>query len=300
MTEFASSGGTLAYTEAGEGKPLLLLHGFPTSSYLWRNLAPLLAQRYWTIVPDLLGYGESAKPEDAELDIRAQARYAGELLDALGVEGELAVLGHDIGGGVAQLLALEGRASHLVLIDSISFDSWPIEGVRMIQDADDGSVDAEFAENLVTVAIELGIGKPERATPEVIAAYAAPFLRDDGPRALIRAARGIDGEGLVGTEAGLAELGERVLVLWGEDDPYQDQEWALKLSEVIPGSTVGLLPGCSHFLLEDAPETVGPLIYEWLRVRYLREPHHHAGVTTPVQVSLTRPPRPPDDAYLDE
>ena len=41
-----------------------------------------------------------------------------------------------------------------------------------------------------------------------------------------------------------------------------------------------MLPGCSHFLLEDAPETVGPLIYEWLRVRYLREPHHHAGATT--------------------
>ena len=60
----------------------------------------------------------------------------GELLDALGVEGELAVVGHDIGGGVAQLLALEGRASHLVLIDTISFDSWPIEGVRMIQEAD--------------------------------------------------------------------------------------------------------------------------------------------------------------------
>jgi pimeloyl-ACP methyl ester carboxylesterase len=296
---FESSGGTLAYTDEGEGKPLILLHGFPTSSYLWRNLAPLLEQRYRTIVVDLLGYGSSAKPEGAELDIRAQARYAGELLDDLGVEGELAAIGHDIGGGVAQLLALEGRASHLVLIDSISFDSWPIEGVRMIQEAEPASVDAEFAANLVGMAIELGTGKPDRLTPEVIAAYAAPFVEGDGPLALIRAARGIDGAGLAGTEARLAEVGEGMLVLWGEDDPYQDQEWALKLSEVVPGSTVAILPGCSHFLLEDAPETLGPLIYEWLRVRYLREPHHHAGVTTPVVVSLTRPPPPREDSYFE-
>lgn len=298
---FRSSAGTVSYTDRGEGKPVVLLHGFPTSSFMWRSLEGLLAQRYRTIVPDLIGYGASAKPEDARLDIRAQAGYVRELLDDLGVSGdeELAAIGHDIGGGVAQLLVLGGRASHLVLIDSISFDSWPIEGVRMIQDADESTTDDDFARNLVEVAIELGVSKKERLAREVLDAYTVPFVGGDGPRALIRAARGIDGEGLVGTESRLAELADRLLVLWGEDDPYQDQEWAVNLNDVVPGATVGILPGCSHFLLEDAPQTVGPLIYEWLRVRYQREPHHHAGVTTPVEVSLEPPPPPRDDSYFE-
>jgi pimeloyl-ACP methyl ester carboxylesterase len=248
----------------------------------------------------LLGYGESAKPEDADLSITAQARYLRELLASLGVEGELCAIGHDIGGGVAQLLAFEGAATSLVLIDSISLDSWPIEGVKMIQGSDPADAGADFAENLVRVAIELGLGKPEQMTEEVMQRFVAPWTTDGGPQALIRAARGIDGEGLKDTEPKLAEIGENLLVLWGEDDPYQPSELAERLSDLVPGATVALLPGCSHYLLEDAPRTVVPLIYEWLRVRYLREPHHHAGDTsTPVEVTFERPEPPSEDSYFE-
>jgi 2-hydroxymuconate-semialdehyde hydrolase len=294
---FETSAGSMAFRDQGEGKPVLLIHGFPTSAHLWRNFVDLFAGRYRTVTLDLIGYGRSAKPDDAALDIRAQAGYVGELLDELGIDGELAVVGHDIGGGVAQLLAFEGRATALVLIDSISFDSWPIEGVRMIQQASDDAATPEFAEGLIRVAIELGISKKDRVTDELIGSYAEPFTGPGGPEALIRAARGIDGQGLIGTEAKLADLGERLLVLWGEDDPYQDQEWAWKMSDLVQAATVGILPGCSHYLPEDAPETIGPLAYEWLRVRYLAEPHHHAGDgvgPVPVDVSFERPD-PPED-----
>jgi pimeloyl-ACP methyl ester carboxylesterase len=298
---FETSAGPMAYLDEGEGKPVVLVHGFPTSSFMWRNLTGLLSGQYRAIVPDLIGYGASAKREGAALDIRAQAGYVGELLDSLGVADELAAVGHDIGGGVAQLLALDGRATHLVLIDSIQFDSWPIEGVRMIQEADPETADPEFAENLINVAIELGISRKERATPELLSAFAEPFASEDGPAALIRAARGIDGVGLVGTETRLAALGDQLLVLWGEDDPYQEVSWAERWSEVVPGATVGILPGCSHHLLEDAADTVAPLIYEWLRVRYLHEPHHHAGAggPVPVEVSFKRPEPPRDDSYFE-
>ena len=62
---------------------------------------------------------------------------------------------------------------------------------------------------------------------------------------------------------------------------------------VAPGEvgTVALLPGCSHFITEDAPQTVGPLIYEYLRSHYLGQSHHHAEPGGPVPVSLERPPR---------
>ena len=88
------------------------------------------------IAPDLLGYGRSEHPQGVDLSELAQATYARELIKHLGID-ELAVIGHDIGGAVAQLLALdpEGLAVRaMVLVDSVGFDTWPIEGVRRLSD----------------------------------------------------------------------------------------------------------------------------------------------------------------------
>lgn len=285
------SAGEIAYADEGDGPPVVLLHGFPTSSHMWRDVVPMLAPRFRAIAPDLLGYGDSAKPEDPErLTIRAQAGHVREFLERLGL-GELAVVGHDIGGGVAQLLALEGIVRTMVLIDTISFDSWPIEGVRMIQDARQEQVTPDFVEQVVKLALDLGMGHRDRVADEDIEEYVRPWRRD--PMALVRAARGIDGVGLTGTEARLGGLSVRTLILWGEDDPYQPAGLAERLGDLMPGATVGLLPDCSHYVLEDAPEAVAPVIVEYLRTHHLGERHQHAG-PTPVElgVSFERPDRP--------
>src|SRR5207249_5783666 len=109
--------GEMAYVDMGEGPPVLLLHGFPTSADLWRREAWLIAQRMRVIVPDLIGYGQSDKPVDADLTEPAQAGYVRELLDLLGVD-DVAIVGHGIGGALAQMLALDapGRVKALVLL----------------------------------------------------------------------------------------------------------------------------------------------------------------------------------------
>ena len=196
------SRGELAYADEGDGPAVVLLHGFPTSSHLWRYLVPMLAPRFRVIAPDLLGYGDSSKPEDTEaLTIRAQARHVGELLDELEIT-RFAAVGHDLGGGVAQQLALEGRAEALVLADAVSFDAWPIEGVRMLQAAEPASADGGLVRGIVGVALESGMSHPERLSDEDHQEYLRPWLAD--PAALLRAARGIDGVGLAGTESRLA------------------------------------------------------------------------------------------------
>jgi 2-hydroxymuconate-semialdehyde hydrolase len=284
------SAGELAFVDEGDGPPVVLLHGFPTSSHLWRDVVPILAPRFRTIAPDLLGYGDSSKPTEPHvLTVRSQAAHVRELLGGLGVT-EFAVVGHDIGGGVAQLLALEGGVGTVVLIDTVAFDSWPIEGVRMLQSADPEAADRELVEGIVAIALETGMSHPERLAEEDRAEYLRPWLAD--PPALLRAARGIDGAGLVGTEARLAALEARALVVWGEEDPYLAPASAERLGEVLPGATVALLPGCAHFVTEDAPEAILPLVSEYLRVHHLREPHGHDG-PTPVElgISFDRPPR---------
>jgi 2-hydroxymuconate-semialdehyde hydrolase len=281
------SGGELAYADLGEGPPVLLLHGFPTSSFLWRREAWLLAQRMRVIAPDLLGYGLSDKPTGADLSEAAQAGYMRELLAHLGIE-ELAVVGHDLGGAIAQMLALDpGPAIRaLVLLDSACFDAWPIEGVKMLQAATADQENAEFVESLVRLTFDLGIGHPGRVDEPALRAYVEPWLQE--PAAFFRAARAITGRGLAGREPELAALEMPAFVIWGEDDPYLGAELGERLGETIPGSTVALLPGCSHFVNEDAPQTVGPLLYEYLRSRYLGDRHAHAEAG-PVPVFLERP-----------
>lgn len=284
---FRVSGGEIAYIDEGRGPAVLLVHGFPTSAHLWRDLVPILAPRFRVVAPDLLGYGDSEKPTDAPVQVLAQAGYVRELLEALGID-RAAVVGHDIGGGIAQLLAFDGLVETLVLIDSICLDSWPIEGVRMIQQADPAAVDQEFVANLVTMTFDLGMGHPGRMQDEDREELIRPWRTD--PLALIRAAQGIDGVGLVGTEDRLASLETRTLIVWGEDDPFQPSELAERLGGLLPGSTVALLPGCSHFVTEDSPEAVLPLISEYLRTHYLGEGHGHAGPTVvDLGVSFRRP-----------
>jgi len=285
------SAGELACVDVGEGPPVLLLHGFPTSSLLWRREVMLFASRMRVIVPDLLGYGESDKPRGADLSEPAQAAYAGELLQGLGID-ELAIVGHDIGGGVAQLLALDEsgvRVKALVLLDSPAFDAWPIEGVRLIQGALPEQETARFVEDLIRLRFDLGMAHRERLDEATLQEYVRPWR--DEPAAFFRAARGIVGKGPSGREGELAALDLPALILWGEEDPFLGVELADRLQESMPGSTLALLPGCSHFVGEDAPQTVGPLIMEFLRARYLGDARGHGhGANGPVQIYLERPP----------
>ncbi len=300
-TRASVSGGEMAYVDVGDGPAVVLLHGFPTSSFLWRREAWLLAQRMRVVAPDLLGYGESDKPVDGDLSEPAQARYVAELLEGLGID-RAAVVGHDIGGAVAQILALDHGSlaiPALVLLNAPSFDVWPIEGVRMLQGATPEQETREFVQDLVELTFDLGVAHREWLDDATVRIYAEPWVRD--PSGFFRAARGIRGVGLAGREEELAALESRVFLLWGEDDPFVPPEVGERLNDVIPGSTLALLPGCSHFVTEDAPTTAGPLVFAFLRSTYLADASTEPTEPSdePVPVFLGRPPesfhRPEDD-----
>jgi 2-hydroxymuconate-semialdehyde hydrolase len=285
-----TSGGEISYTETGEGPAVLLLHGFPESSYVWRDLAPLLASRFRVIVPDLIGTGESAKPADAPLGLIAQARYTRELVEGLGID-RIAVIGHSIGGGVAQLLAMDAPGvDAMVLISSTAFDAWPTTLTKEIQRTPPEQEVELLIRSGIRAAFRAGMTDPDRMTEEHIAVYLRPWSGPDGVAAFFRFARALDGRGLMGREEDLGRLEIPVLIFWGEEDPFYPSSIAERLNEAIPSSTLGLLPGCGHFLVEDAIETIGPMIYEYLRARYLGAPHGHDDRSGVVTIQLERRP----------
>lgn len=92
------------YVIGGKGEPLVLLHGWPQSWYAWRHIMPILAQRYTVIVPDMRGFGESAKP-DTGYDKRTVAEDIHQLVQKLGYQ-RIFLVGQDWGGPVATALAI--------------------------------------------------------------------------------------------------------------------------------------------------------------------------------------------------
>lgn len=249
MPAVTTSLGELTYLDEGEGEAVLLLHGWPVGPSVFRRLVPLLAARFRVLVPSLV----------APSDIRAEAAAVGELLEALGIE-RVAIVGHSHGGGVAQLLALDGRAQALVLIDSVAFGVAPPTDLDRETFVERGSV--EFA-TLPEADLAAYVGEPVRPAPA------------------------LDGA-LEGHEEAMATWELPVFLLWGEEDRFVPLEVAERLNEAIPGSALGVVPDSGHFLLDDAFDSVGVLIAEYLRARYLGAPHGHEGI-----VSLQLERRPP-------
>src|SRR5271154_6665128 len=115
-----ANGVLLHYVTAGQGEPVLLLHGFAQTWYEWkRSVIPALAEKYFVIAPDMRGVGDSERPMGG-YDKRTMAEDVSQLLQHLGVKKAI-VIGHDFGGAVAYALAAEHRdfVSKLVIAEMI-------------------------------------------------------------------------------------------------------------------------------------------------------------------------------------
>ena len=257
---------------SGDGVPVLLVHGLPTSSYLWRDVQRDLGHRHRTFAPDLVGLGGSERPCDRRYDFDTQARLLLALADDLGLE-RFALAGHDVGGGVAvHLTALaRERVDALVLLDApLHADVWPIPLVR--------SLGTPVLGELGTAALRLVPGAPATAlrgalqrglraselTPAVLAHYAAPLASADGGRGLLDLVRGFDPQA---TEAALSLVAAdppRTLVLWASDDAYLSTAVGRRVAGDLPGASYVEVSDAGHFLPEDRPERVAEEIEAFL------------------------------------
>ena len=184
------------------GTAVILIHGFPTSSFLWRNIAPAITDAGHTAYAiDLFGHGESDRPYDADYGIASQAEYLDAAMTALRVARGILV-GVDIGGDVALRLAATRpeRVEKLVLINTPIFDELPAKDITQIQ-----RNTAKFAFRttrgilgaapLVEAVLKASVSDPEKHMPtKLVARYLAPFVGKDGTNHLLTLASSISQE----------------------------------------------------------------------------------------------------------
>lgn len=249
------------------GEAVVLLHGFGTSSFLWRNIAPALTLAgFSAFAIDLLGYGESDRPLDADYSIAAQTEYVDRAMAGLHVS-RATVAGIGIGGGIAQRLACTrpARVRGLALINSVALEECPGRDVRSIQlgtarFALRVSQGVLGAAPLLKRVLEEGVARPEAMPARLVARYLAPYAGADGVMHLLALARSLRADDVESLPLG--RIAAPTLIVWGEAEPWLDSGLPERLQRAIPGSRLVRMAQAGRLVPEDAPEVLARLLTE--------------------------------------
>lgn len=258
----------IAYRRAGCGPPVVLLHGWPTSSHLWRHTIRSVADTgRLVIAPDVPGFGASDKPAGAPYTLDWQTRMLDGLLTELGIE-RAALVVHDLGGPIGLLWATRhpDRVERLVVLDTILFPrKLPLVRalLQLVKMPGVGSVCVRPAG--LRVLLRLGVVRRSAMREEVRHPYLAPFATRQDQRVLRRAltAPGFDefDRLAVGLEALAATP---TLIVWGDRDLLLPRAEMQRIAKALPQAETTTIPGAGHFLQEDQPDQVAAAIAAFL------------------------------------
>ena len=259
-----TSGGEVAYGVFGDGPPVVLVHGTPSFSFLWRNIVPRLAGRYAVYVYDLPGFGASERCGGRDVSIAAQGRILAELVEHWGLE-EPAVAGHDIGGGIVlRAHLLEGVGFRRIsLLDAVVLTPWGTPALGHVKEnlgayrtMPDEVFEAYVASRLMTAT-----SRPMDAG--VLESYLSRWRGPGGKEAYLRKDEALLLRDTAEVEPLLGTVGVPVRILWGGKDTWLDPSQAEALAARIPGSEVRIVSGAGHFVMEDEPGAVAEILADF-------------------------------------
>jgi pimeloyl-ACP methyl ester carboxylesterase len=273
IKHIATSVGDIAYSEQGQGRPALFVHGVFLNNYLWRHVIDRVSDLRRCIAIDLLAHGATPTSADQNVDFTAQA----EMLEAFCRAKELDrvdLVANDSGAGISQIFAARHpeRISTLTLTNSDTHDNWPppafkplVEAARQGQLGERGRqmvADVKIARAAFARAYE----NPERVAEETFRTYLAPlFATEQSTRNFERFVAAQDCRHTVAIEPLLRKLEAPTLVVWATADIFFPVKWAYWLKDTIPGcKRVVEVEGARLFFPEERPDTlVAPMRELW-------------------------------------
>jgi pimeloyl-ACP methyl ester carboxylesterase len=254
----------LAYRELGDGPPVLLLHGWPTSSFLWRAVMGPMAGANRAVAPDLPGFGASDKPSGIRYSFDFFDRTLDGFLAHLGIE-RLGLAVHDLGGpvGLHWMLGRPGRVTKVALLNTLVYPEFSDAVKEFVR----ACATPDLSEKITSPSglesiMRDGFADPAKLSGEVLGAVLEPFGTAEARRALAEAGIGLSRAGFARIARQLPTLRIPVRVVYGARDrllpDVADTMARVKID--LPQAEVTVLPDCGHFLQEEAPARVGELL----------------------------------------
>ena len=271
------------YVDEGSGEPIILIHGEPTWSYLYRNFIPQLSRNFRVIAPDHMGFGKSESPVNADYTLDRHARNLAGLIEELDLN-DITLVMQDWGGPIGAVVASRypSRMKRFVAMNTIfgtdrnvreeRLTPW-FAAIKAMEDA--GHLEAVLGNLRYLVGgimMTLGIQRRDVVTETWLRAYAAAFPNLDECRAAIAfPLEGLHLERIRDTLVaalpvlfGLGEAGLPAMMIEGMQDHAIWPHVAIAgFRAFFPHGTVHELAAAGHFIQEDAPEIVVPLIEEF-------------------------------------
>ncbi|AZT83629.1 alpha/beta fold hydrolase [Marinobacter sp. NP-4(2019)] len=256
------------YLETGEAHPrdevILLLHGWPTSSYLYRHMMVPLAEHHRVIALDLPGFGGSDKNPGDSFSFRYHADILQAFVEQLGIT-KVHLVVHDLGGPIGLWWAQRHPAqlASYVLLDTIVYPdfSWAVKlfvGMTLMP-----GVRTWFSSRYgIAFSMKLGLKHKRRLTREALAGYQAPYTGtgyDKAARkALLRSAHRLHVDGFKAIAESLKDIHQPVCLIYADNDVILPEvaQTMHRVAADVPQAAVHRIPDCGHFLQEEKPEAV--------------------------------------------
>lgn len=260
----------IAYRRHGSGEPVLLVHGITSYSFLWKDMVPGLSEGFDIIAPDLVSCGESAKPPGRDVSIKAQADMLVGLLDELGIA-KAHLVGHDVGGGVCQILAAAdpARFLSLILLNTVGYDYWPVQPIMTMR--------VPIIRLIALAAFDLGVFRAlvgrgfhhrEKVDDSLMELFWRPLKTREGKAGFLAFASALDNSQLMAVAGDLPALTMPVMIVRGDADIYLKPVIAERLHREIPHSRYERVATAGHFSPLDEPEKHVALIRDFISSRH--------------------------------
>jgi pimeloyl-ACP methyl ester carboxylesterase len=254
---FDFNGYSVAFDTLGEGDPVVLVHGTPFSSYVWRAIARELARDYKVYLFDLLGYGQSEKSAEQDVSLGVQNVLFAALLNFWGVE-RPKVIAHDFGGATVLRAHLLNGCDYdrLLLVDPVATAPWGSPFVLHIRnnEAAFAGVPDYIQRAILQAYIRGAIHRP--ISDAELEPYLTPWLGRLGQPAFYRQIALMDQKYTDKVQDRYGQFRCPVKLLWGIEDQWLPIERGRKLAAMIPGCELVEVPGSGHLMQEDAPEVI--------------------------------------------
>jgi haloalkane dehalogenase len=273
-------GSQMAYIDAGEGDPIVFLHGNPTSSYLWRNVIPHVVGLGRCVAPDLIGMGDSDKVPGLEYRFVDHRRYLDAFFDAIGVEDAVTLVVHDWGSALGfdwanrHRDAIAGIAYMEAIVRPVSWNDWPESSRPIFQAMRSTSGEQIVLEKNVFVERILPASIIRELSDEEMGEYRRPFqIPGEDRRPTLTWPREIPIDGDPGDVAAIVDDYGRWLSTSNVPKLFIDavpgailvgpqREFCRGWPNQIEVRVTGL-----HFIQEDSPDEIGAALGQWIESR---------------------------------